>query len=289
LHRVEALVRVAQRRPLDPLRTALLGQLSAGTPVNRLGVDFHLLGLWLAAHSADGLIEPAGGGWRLTERGRAALDSGAYAASVEERRTFTFLEKEDRTRPPRFVPLQGQEAVFAPPPDWRFDPATLDACIRRPLEWKKRHGFPTDVEAVAPPSGSGAAPADWRRVILDRAEQITLVFVPSADGWFGYAVRPEGWALQTTAPVLVLPREEAPAEEPSMESWREAWRGWCQGRGLSAGEAEGCRMEPLEDRVRAVAPRRLAERLASERNDAWLLAGTGSVRVAAVLEIVEGE
>ncbi len=288
LHRVEALVRATRPRSLDPLQAALLAQLSAGNPLDRLRLDADVVGRWLGDLAAEGLIESDGAGWRLTERGRGALDAGGYTAPAEERRTFLFRDEDDRDHLPRFLALRGATVGLAPPPNWRFDPAALEACIRQPAEWKERHGFPADVEAVIAPSGPEPGPADWRRVILDRPEQILLVFVASVEGWLGFAVRPEGWALQTAAAALVLPPEEAPADEPPAESWREAWLGWGHGRGLSAADAEACRVEALEDRVRVTAPRGLAERLAGERQEAWLLTGAGRVRVAAPMEIANG-
>jgi hypothetical protein len=305
LHRVEALVRTARLRSLDPLRAALLGQLSVEAPLDRLRVDDAVLRRWLGDLSADGLVESSGADWRLTDRGRRALDSGVYTATAEERRVFTFTEEESLNSPSRFVALHGPAVALPSPLEWRFDAAVLVECVQRPSEWKERHGFPMDVEAIVAPLGSGAGPADWRRVILDRPEQILLVFVPAAEappltptplppgergrgeGWLGFAVRPEGWALQAAAPALVLSGEEEPGAEPSPEAWREAWRGWSQGRGLSAGDADACRVEPSDERVRVTAPRRLVERLGAERNEAWLLAGVGRVRVAAPMEIVE--
>ncbi len=289
LHRVEALVRATRPRSLGPLHAALLGQLSAAAPLDRLRVEPEVLGRWLADLRAGGLIEPAGDGWRLTDRGRAALDSGAYAVSAEERRTFLFAELDDRDPLPRFVVLNGPAVALAPPPDWRFDPAALTACVARPPEWKERHGFPADVDAVIAPPGPGAGPADWRRTMLDRPEQILLVFIPSGAAWLGFAVRPDGWALEAAAPALTLPADEAPGEEPSPEAWRETWRGWAQGRGLSAEDADACPVAPLEDRVRVTAPRGLVGRFGAEGEERWLLAGTGRVRVAAPMEIVEGE
>ena len=292
LHRVEALVRVAKAHSLDPLRTALLGQLAAAVPLDRLRVEGEVLRRWLGGLAADGLIESAGGGWRLTDQGRGVVDSGAWTASIEERRSFLFMEEDDRDRLPRFLALHGPALPLAPPPDWRFNAAALEACVRQSAEWKARHGFPTDVEAVVAPPGPGAGPADWRRVMLDRPEQMLLVFVPSTDlpsRQLGFAVRPEGWAMQLGAVALELPAEEGPAEEPSAEAWREAWRRWGQGRGMSADDAAACRVEPLEDRIRVSAPQGRAPRLGTERSEAWLLAGTGRVRVAAPMEIVESE
>jgi len=103
-------------------------------------VDREVLARWLHELSADGLIE-AGGAGRLTERGRRVLDSGAYTAPVEERRAFTFLDEGDTNSPLFFVALQGRAVALAPPPGWRFEPATLEESVRQPPEWKTRHGF----------------------------------------------------------------------------------------------------------------------------------------------------
>ncbi len=292
LHRVECLVRAVYRRPLDSFRAALLRQLDASAPLDRLLVDRELLGRLMRQLCADGLVETAGD-WRLTERGRNALESHSYTAAVEERRVFTFAEGESPDRPPFFVALHAPAAPLAPGAGWRFDVSALETCIRRPEEWKTRHGFPTDVDALlAPPAPEARTPADWRRLILDRPEQILLVFVkeegPDAPQ-LGFAVRPEDWVLQTQAPALTLGAgadELSPdPDEPTPEAWREAWREWCRQRGLP--DADACRIEPAEDRVRAAAPRTLTGRLGGERTDAWLLAGTGRTRVAVPLEIVD--
>ena len=286
LHRVEALVRVARRVAVEPFRAALLRQLDEAAPLERLGLDRELLGRWVRELTAEGLVEPDGR--RLTGLGRLALDAGAYTAPVEERRAFTFLDGDGR--PPCYLALHGHAAPLAPPPGWRFDAAALGECVRRPDEWKARHGFPEDVEAFLAPA---EAPDDWRRVILDRPEKILIVFIPSdeagAPAWLGFAVRAEDWVLQTKAPAVTLggPEEALPelGGEPVPEAWRDAWRIWCRQRGLPAVDA--VRVEPADDHVRAVVPRPFREQLAGERTDTWLLAGAGRVRVAAPLEIVE--
>jgi hypothetical protein len=293
LHRVEALVRVARRHEVEPIRLALLRQLAEAAPLDSLRVDRDVLTRLLQELATEGLIEPDGEG-RLTERGRHSLDAGAYMAAVEERRVFTFLEEGDPKRPLLFIPLQERAVALVPPPGWRFDAATLEESVGRSQEWKMRHGFPTDVEAVLQPAAAPTA-TGWRRVILDRPEQLLMAFVvsgePARPQRLGFAVRADDWVLQTDAPALSLDeddQESLPAlgAEPSAEAWREAWRVWCQRRGLS--DADACRIESLEDRVRVIAPRGLASTLGGDRNEAWLLAGAGRMRVAAPMEIVEG-
>jgi hypothetical protein len=113
----------------------------------------------------------------------------------------------------------------------------------------------------------------------------------------GLAVQVQGWQLQTDRPVLTLDggwREALPelAEDPGLERWREAWRGWCQPRGLPVGEVEACILERRGPALVVRAPRPLAERLRANRSEiikgeAWLLAGDERTRSAAVVELTE--
>ena len=83
-------------------------------------------------------------------------------------------------------------------------------------------------------------------------------------------------------------------DEPALDLWRQAWRTWCQPRGLPATETETCRLDRQGHRLKVGSPPRLAERLRSSRSDAlkgeaWLMAGEGRVRTASLIEIVEAE
>src|SRR5262249_36591387 len=143
---------------------------------------------------------------------------------------------------------------------------------------------------------------DWRRVILDRPEQMYLVLVQSAEAegaaLLGFGVREAGWALEQGAPVLVLAEGVAEgfpelAAEPPAEVWRRAWGAWCQRRGLPPDEVEACRLEQSGHRLLVHAPPRLVDRLRAARSDAvkreaWLLAAGGRIREAAQVELVEG-
>ena len=99
LHRVEALVRTARLRSLDPLRAALLGQLSVEAPLDRLRVDDAVLRRWLGDLSADGLVESPGAGWRLTDRGRVpprlrrlhGNDRGTAGLHISQRKRVRIL------------------------------------------------------------------------------------------------------------------------------------------------------------------------------------------------------
>jgi hypothetical protein len=189
----------------------------------------------------------------------------------------------------------------------------LQACVDRPAEWKQRYGFPADVQQVlgpephGPGQNSGAPPARnkgqllaWQRIIVDRPEKLLalLLLVPTEDGFalHTHAVRQDGWVVQPE-PALTLTtgwQEPFPEllEEPAPAVWRQAWRQWCQPRGLMLTETDTCPLERVGHRLRVELSSRVVDRLRSARSDAlkgeaWLLAGEGRTRTAAVLEIVE--
>ena len=274
LHRVECLVRVVHKRPLDSFRAGLLRQLADAAPLDRLRVDRELLGRWMRDLSAEGLIETAGD-WRLTESGRNALESNAYTEATEERRGFTFAEGEAAGRPPTYVALHGPAAPLTPGAGWRFDVSALETCIRLPEEWKTRNGFPTDVDALLAP------PADWRRMILDRPEQILLVFVMEGD-------RTPGGSASRCGPRTGCckrrrrPSRSAPVRKRRCRSRTNRPRRRGARRGGSGVGSVACptRTPVASSRRRTgcglSAPRTLTGRLGGERTDAWLLGGDGA-------------
>jgi hypothetical protein len=208
----------------------------------------------------------------------------------------------------------------AAPEGWEFDPRALQACLARPPEWKRAFGFPEEVEHIygIPLTEkvadslreSGETPPAWQQVILDRPEQLLTVFVlvsappegesAAASGapprLLGFAARQEGWVLHEE-PAFILTEGWAEvfpelADEPAPEAWRQAWRSWCQPRSLPAADYDACKLERQDYRLRVLAPKRLVERLRAARSDAlkgeaWVLAGTGNIRPAALLDIVE--
>jgi hypothetical protein len=298
LHRVEALVAAAHAYALDRFEQVLLRSLSLAGPVPSLlnghVVDPQVLGQELRRLAGLGLLDAQegvpGSGWRLTDAGRQALAEGRCVLRERQRRVFYFAD----AQPPRYLPLARPPSVPAAAPEgWHFDPGVLEACVRQPAPWKARHRFPADVEEVI-----GAA-GDWRAVILDRPEQLALALVEVAGPTLlGLPVQPEGWVLGRDAPVLSLGEgwpEVLPelAEGPPAESWRQAWQAWCGPRGIPPAEVEACRLEASGQRLMVQAPARLVERLRAARSDAvkgeaWLLAGSGAVRAAALVELVEG-
>jgi hypothetical protein len=316
LHHVEALVAAVRSHPLDPLHRFILQALAAeqtGTPflppfLQRLDARLHLgsplLRQLLRALATAGLAEPgAGDAWAVTALGREALARGEYALTGQERRVFHFVESAGGAGAgPHFLYLNGHAGVPWPVgDDWGFDVSVLRACVRQPEEWKQRHGFPQDVCEILDQLAQ-AAPA-WERVIVDRPERLPVALVrtgpPEHEAeLLGFPVRQEGWALQVHHPVFAV-REDGLAPFADLESHpleqacRQAWRAWCQPRGLPADEVEACALRPAGVRLHVAAPAPLVERLRVARSDAlkgeaWLLIGEGLLRAAAVLEVTAG-
>jgi hypothetical protein len=306
LHHVEALVLSERSTPLDPFASFVLRALSQSPSLPlpelevRLPLGRQLLGRVLAALSAGALAEVDGAGrWRVTGAGREAAEDGQSRRTGYERRAFHFRD----TPPAPFVPLEvppGHEV--APPDHWRFDPAVLRHCVERPPEWKRRHGFPTEVRAVLTPDSSDAPgePPAWQRVVLDRPEALVLALVvipgEALEGELrGFAVEPRGWLLSAARPALTMGPgwpEVFPelAPEPSAEAWRGPWRAWCQGHGVAPAEADACALSRDGPFLRAEVPRELLARLHSvngetAHDEVWLLAGEGAMRTAARVEV----
>jgi hypothetical protein len=309
LHQVEALVEtIVPPHPLSALADALLAWL-ANQPgpvllprlAGELALDEGLLAEVLADLEARGLARPGPDGWQPAGGGEGPADRHGVARPVAgparrlERRSFCFTD----SQPSLFVPLAPTAPQpLAAPPGTHFDLAVLEACIREPEAWKARQGFPLDVLRLVKPEGT---PDDWRAVVVDRPAQVVLVLVEvPARAWgavlLGFPVRPDaGWAL-AHEPVLTWPEgveRLAPlGADVGLDAWRHAWQVWCQQRSLPGGEVEACRLEVHGHRLRVQAPARLVERLRGARSDAlkgeaWLLAGTGRVRPAAMIELAE--
>jgi hypothetical protein len=309
-HRVEALVERTERCRPDPLDLLLLKALVhfPGETVERIDERLHvgpLLQRLLHALVQQGLAEQAQVGWMPTALGRHAIEAGEYPRPIQERRSFRFSARELSGSQPQFIHLRdGTMTIpWQPGAEWTFDVHLLQACIDQSGEWKERHGFPLDVERILIAAAPAATVSSWQQVVLDRPERLVaaLFLTAGADGesMLGFAVRQEGWALLTEQPAFTLGQDWRAlfpelAEEMSEEDWRQAWRAWCQPRGLSgvSGEASGFKSEGHQLVVSASA--RLMDKLRSSkgealRDEAWVLAGTGRIRRAALLKVIQGE
>lgn len=313
LHRIEALVRVSRSRSLDRWQRALLGLASTRVPcggelittLSDLQIDAQLLGQLVRELTANGLLHRNGAGlWQMTGAGHRALETGAFPDSGEERRTFVFVDNSTRGLPPTFLPLKRPLQPVLPPVSaevtaYSFSVSHLEACIAQPAEWKMRHRFPADVEALLLPGIDDGTALDWRRVVFDAVTPQWFVFLdtaPAKDGssLLGFAVRPEDWSLDPK-PLLALTKIEQEASldlfhEPTAQLWRQAWREWANPRGLSPADVEACRLERVDHRLLVQVSPRAIERLRAARSDAlkqetWLLAGEGPTRTAAQIEL----
>jgi hypothetical protein len=223
-----------------------------------------------------------------------------YPRIVEERRAFRFVESEQAEQPPQYLRLLNHPAVapWSVAEGWHFEVGRLHECLQRSAAWKDQHGFPREVQAAvaAGQAATSSLPTDWKQIIVDRPEHLAaLLALVSADGdkerLLGFAIRAEGWELQTNEPALVVAedwRATFPdlAREPALELWQQAWRGWCQPRGMPPTEVEACRLERHGVQLHVTASSRLIERLRAARSDAlkgdaWLLAGKSRLRMAA--------
>lgn len=308
LHRIEALSRRTQLTQPDPFHLLMLKALALAPPptlaalAERLHLDRQVIGQVLRTLTTEGLVEgetaPA-----LTALGREALARGEYPQPIHERRVFYFVDGERADGAPSFLSLTNAAPVPWPATaDWRFDVTLLAAGIAQSEEWKRQHGFPLDVEQVfdvqsdAPAAGQ---PEAWRRVILDRPERLAIALVRSDnDRLLGFTIRQDGWSILTDAPILNLGPDWAEVfprlTEAAVTDWQQAWRTWCQPRGLAEGTAEAVNLRHEGHRLRVTVSAPLLEHLRATRSEAlkgeaWVLMGSGTMRAAAVLEIVAAE
>jgi hypothetical protein len=324
LHRVEALVCLQQHFRPDRLSRLLLQALSLNRsapvssrrPLQELEARLHLGSQILrrALHQLEreGLVQPdETAAWVLTPLGRASLEQEECIRTAHERRVFHFVQSEVPDHVPHFLRLMGP--VTQPCPvnsSWQFDASLLDACVRRPREWKERHGFPPEVQEVLGLDQSsgvrnrGPLSEAWQRVILDRPVRLpaALVLTPVEGGGerlLGYAIRPDGWVLEVAQPIFNLGADWPTVfpeltVEPSPELWQQAWRAWCQPRGVPGPDIDRCTFQRQPGRLLVTAPTRLVQRLRSAKSEVfkgevWLLAGGGRIRAAAQVELGEAK
>jgi hypothetical protein len=300
-HRIEALVRLSHavrpdRLTLLALESLLLEPVAASADAAIFPMRPPVGQQLLRRLAEDGLIEVSSGHWQLTELGRGVHSQGEYHRPEHARRTFYFLHKHSPQRP-HYLPLRAEGRRCPTPPQWHFDLEELHACVRQSPEWKRRHGFPLEVqEVLGTPASDCTAPA-WRQVVLDSPEHLTVLLLRRAGKieLRGFRVHEDRWTLDPE-PVFELGEgwtEIFPelACDLSADQWQKAWRQWAVKHGLTAPEADSCRLERLVHRVRVTVSRPIYQRLNSTaqnllRTEAWLLAGDESWRGASALEVV---
>jgi hypothetical protein len=292
LHRLEVLVESESVGPLDALGDALLQHIRAlpqpadlrslpaelylDAALFRRIID-HLLALARLTLDAEGRASPVG-----TEC--------VVAPRLRQRRVLYFTDG----TPAFFLPLDGSAGTaMMPPAGWAFEVGQLDDFASRPPAWRRDNLFPADLRRFLHPADL-AEPAQAEAVIVDRAEQSLLAMVQTGDRLLGFPASAENWELQRT-PALSLPLSSEFALSllaplPG-EAWRQAWLGWCQQRSLPGNDVDACKLEPTDHRLVVRAPARLVDKLRQGRSEAlrgeaWLLAGAGRVRHAAMIELV---
>jgi hypothetical protein len=310
VHRVEALVEIAESRTIDALSLHILEALAIDQRApgpHAHGADplparlhlpapaLHQLLSGLEARDFVRLCEP--GCWCLSERGREVLQAGADRVARRERRTLPFVERlapvGRRLAPPHFLPLSD-----CPAAPWEagashpFDLDLLRQAVDQPPEWKDRHGFPTAVRSLAVVA-AGEPDAAWAQVVVDRGERALIALVTAGDDRtvLGFAAQPVGWKLASDAPVLRMsggPDDALPELTVPPSAWAEAWRLWCRQRHLPQSEADACRLSFDGIHLDVYAPAAFLERLRQAKSDALredtgLLAGDGYLRAAALL------
>lgn len=302
LHRIEALVQIRGGRSLAhldllllkalrPARTHALADLEAQL---RLGPQFTLQLLRSLARTNLAEMDEAGR-WSITRSGIGALGEGSPPI-LPVRRVFHFLDDGGAVH---FVHLRKPATVACPSPaSWQFQPQLLEQCTRRPENWKRAHGFPLDVEAVAL-MGPDARERHWRQVMIDRSERLSvaMILTGSRPHLQAFTAEPGGWNLDASEPVFslgaewtdALPslRQDAPAAE-----WRQTWQNWCKERSIPAAVAAECVLERHQHRLDVIAGSSALDALRRAGDDlfkdtVWVLAGTGNLRQAALLHVVE--
>jgi hypothetical protein len=315
LHRVEALASLVRPAPLEPLELFVLRAVAVSPPAapkliaEQLELPAAFVQQVLRRLSGAGLVHDENGfAWSVTPAGGGAITNGIYGRLERQRRSFYFVDHEPAHGRPEYLNLLSHPAVatWSTTDAWHFDTAILKECVQRPAEWKRQRGFPEEIVEIvdAAMNAHVGAPAaeDWRSIILDQPRHLLalLLVLPGGAGGeslLGFAVRQDGWTLQMDVPVFQLTppwQNVFPdlAFTPRPEDCRQAWRAWCQERGLLSSEAEafGLEYKPCGLRVSVTAPfLRSVRATASEalRGEAWLLVGDGRIRTAARLEFTE--
>jgi hypothetical protein len=310
LHRVEAPVRVTRTMVPDPFALWMLDALQchAGATPEKLNLSLPLgvpvIRQVLRQLKKDNLVEAdAANTWKPTPLGHEARLQRKYACPAYQRRKFYFHH--DETASPLFMNLTNPPTVPWPAGEaWQFDWNRLQECIARPIEWKRDHGFPPDIEEViADSDGSfagGSNPEIGRRGIGCQPEYLSVVLLKAKtasrnDHLLGFGFNPTEWTLNVTKPVLDWPLSKLDSfseliPQPATEQWREVWTEWGKENGLSDAELADSTLEPRDFRLRVFAPRSVLDKLRAMRNEVlrgevWLLTRSDRIRAAGLLDI----
>jgi hypothetical protein len=309
LQRAEAPVRISRTVVLDPYALWVLDALQChgGASPEKLNLSLPLgvpvIRQVLRQLINDNLVEAdAANTWRPTPLGHEARLQRKYAFPAYQRRNLYFHHHEAA---PLYMNLINPPTVPWPAGEaWKFDRNLVQECISRPIEWKRDHGFPLDIEElIADSEGSlaaGSNPENGHRGIEYQPEYLSVVLLKAKtasrkDHLLGFAFSPTGWTMNVTKPVLdwPLPKPDSFSElipQPETEQWRQVWTEWGKENRLSDTEIADCTLELRDFRLKVLAPRSLLDKLRALRNEVlrgevWLLTGTDHIRAAGLLDI----
>jgi hypothetical protein len=309
IHRVEALVTVQESVSLDPLSHFVLRACSLRPPPSleeiegRLLVDRPLLFQVLRHLERAGmLMQNAEARWSLRPAGEQALPQGRFVGMQQTRRLFHFLDGEPGKATPQFVQVSQPFAGIAlgEEESSTFSIDLLAACLHQPVEWKKLHGFPSDVtEIIRLENNNHTSTPSWKRVILDHVQRVPAILAQVAgrgdERVVAVGVKLDEWSVSRGDPFLTLGPHGRDVlanfmREPDLESWRRAWQMWSRARSLPTAEVDACVVQRRDCRLLVTAPPSLIERLRTTKNEVLkgetlLLAGEGGARSLARIEL----
>jgi hypothetical protein len=297
VHRVEALVRTEQSRPIDPPVRAVLGALAEraqdiSSLEKRLGLQRQFLFQVLRELSAMGLASDRPSGWEVTEAGSHAHLSGHCLQPTYKRRTFHFLCLPNAS--PIYVSLTTSAAeLWTGSVPSQFDPGLLNQCARQSETWKTRSGFPKEVVQVVAPDDPLLLAAAWQKVVVSQPLQHSAVLVACGksdeESLRAFTYRRDAWGLDTSQPAFSFGREwretipKLAAEVPA-ETLQNAWREWCEGKGISPADTNACRLEVEGCALHVFASPGIVSRV-GDKERKWLLLGDETIRRALEVKV----
>ena len=241
LERVEALCSIHQNEPLAPLEYAVLNGLETPTSAavlnQHLGVGQFLVGRILAKLDQKRAVARNGQEWALTELGMQSRQSNSLPGRRVERRSFWFVADLEGSASRAFV-TPTNPGAFQPVESNRFNRGSLEALLEgaaRKPEWKRKRGFPLDVESIVAPDSTQASNdlSAWEKLVIVhpyrlQAALITYTRDTGEQAVAAFSYQDHGWTLGA-APVFdveaswneLFPTLQLnPDEDVVMDAWR---------------------------------------------------------------------
>ena len=295
-HYLEAAVVIREPQPLGGLRRYLLRHYSSpdqpgDKALSSLELEPGLVHRLLHEMHSMGLVERTDHGWHTTSVGQNAASSGLVDHYQRMRQTFVFLDQTSLGWVPHFLPLRTPgTALTELPARWSFDLDLLRQCILQPPAWKDRFAFPSHLTSLE-------TSLSWKNIAIDSPRQVELALMevpaPEATMLLGFALHPNDWRLQSTDPVLKIPRGWQDIfpdlmVEPELSTWMQAWLDWSATHELPAQLAKACSLEYVGNQLIVRGPAEVIRACQGLQQAWWLLAPGGrSRRAIRIDQIVE--